>query len=253
MRTQFFDTFWNDTKYVNGYQTSYILALYNELYPNQTIESLLKQNLLRQIKDDGNKVSTGIIGTKFIFPLLSEMNQTDLALFLIKGGNDSMNATYPSYRFMFNNSIEPALTTWELWNTPLTTGDIPDNLPHMDSRNQQMFTTVSAYLNQYISGLIQGHKYNHFILNIGHLNKDTLQWSNIKKNDGLQYYWKWENRTYLDVNITIPVGYNIETRLKFKDNQQCQWTIYNTNKGSVDLKMDKVLGSGRYNYQFVCK
>eukprot|EP01084_Bolivina_argentea_P091268 164321_1 len=249
LKAEFFETFWNKTQYVKGTQTSYALALEAGLYPNETILNMLKKNFVMQIKNDGNKLTTGIIGTKFIFPILSEMNQTELALYLILGGDTTMNATYPSYRFMFNNSIEPALATWELWNSPLTTGDYPDNLPHMDSRNQQMFTTVSAYLSEYISGLKQGNQYNKYELNIGHLSKDILEWSTIRKIEGLTYTWKWLNDARLDINITIPVGYFVDVKFRLKNRTNCKWKLHSTD--NIDL-IDMKLGCGEYIWQLLC-
>lgn len=260
LKSQFFDAFWNETQnhYVNGTQTSYALALKAGLYPNETILNILQQGLLKQIKADGTKLTTGIIGTKWLFPILSEMlNETELALYLIKGGSDNDNASYPSYRFMFNNSIEPALTTWELWNAALTTGDYPDNLPHMDSRNQQMFTTVSGYLSEYISGLKQGDTYNKFILEIGHLSKDILEWSSFKNIEGLSYDWQWENYDKLKVNITIPVGYTVDIRMRLQErnNNNCEWVTYDgyDDDVSADLMViNSELGSGRYCYTIAC-
>ena len=85
---------------------------------------------------------TGIIGTRFLFEVLSRYGHPDVALAIL------LNDTYPSYGYMVQGPTnpEPSATLWELWD-----GDTGS--PVMSSRNHLMFASVSTWFYRWLAGL----------------------------------------------------------------------------------------------------
>ncbi|CAF4113656.1 unnamed protein product [Rotaria sordida] len=134
----FYNTSWNF--YADGKQAAQVLALaLPGVVPANVRDTVINQ-LVTDINQKGNHVTTGIVSTAQIYPILSDNGHHDLALELIS------STTYPSYGYMFNNPYENATTTWELWNTPLTG-------PAMNSRNQAMYSSVGAWFYSHLAGI----------------------------------------------------------------------------------------------------
>ncbi|CAF1081136.1 unnamed protein product [Rotaria sordida] len=134
----FYNTSWNF--YADGKQAAQVLALaLPGVVPANVRDTVINQ-LVTDINQKDNHVTTGIVSTAQIYPILSDNGHHDLALELIS------STTYPSYGYMFNNPYENATTTWELWNTPLTG-------PAMNSRNQAMYSSVGAWFYSHLAGI----------------------------------------------------------------------------------------------------
>ena len=100
LTSEFVNAFYADNKYLTGLQSSYAMSLHSQIYSSDSMKNDLETNLLKQISADNNLLTTGIIGAKFVFPILHHMNRTNLTLDLIKGNqgvNGQMNASYPSF------------------------------------------------------------------------------------------------------------------------------------------------------------
>lgn len=81
-------------------------------------------------------LNTGIIGTKFLLPVLSDYGRPDLAYAV------ATQTSYPSWGYMIR---EGATTLWERWE--FLTGSA------MNSHNHHMFGTVDIYFYQYLAGI----------------------------------------------------------------------------------------------------
>lgn len=126
--------------YADGMQAAQVLALaLPGVVPDNVREVVLNQ-LVNDINQNGIHVTTGIVSTAQIYPVLSDNGYHDLALELIS------STTYPSYGYMFTNPFENATTLWELWNAPLTG-------PGMNSRNHIMFGSVGAWFYSHLAGI----------------------------------------------------------------------------------------------------
>ncbi len=124
MRVAFQDKFYNPEKqgYSNNTITANLLPLYFGICPDSLREKVF-ENIYHKIHVESNDhISSGLIGTQYLFRGLSEYNNTDLAFKL------ASNTTYPSYGYMIANG---ATTIWELWN-----GNTAD--PNMNSQNHVM-------------------------------------------------------------------------------------------------------------------
>jgi alpha-L-rhamnosidase len=81
-------------------------------------------------------LTTGIVGTKYLLPLLTKLGSSSLAYEL------AVQTTYPSWGYMIENG---ATTLWELWQNK--TG------PSMNSHNHPMFGGVGAWMYQALAGI----------------------------------------------------------------------------------------------------
>jgi len=101
--------FYNSTShlYDMGYQTSQIEPLALGVVAPGNVEAVF-QELVTLINQNGNKLDTGIVGTKFILPVLTAYNRTDLAYEV------ATSTQYPSW---YNWNENGATTLWENWES----------------------------------------------------------------------------------------------------------------------------------------
>jgi len=124
MRIAFQEKYYNTAKnsYSNNTITANLLPLYFGICPDSLRDKVF-ENIYHKIHVESNDhISTGLIGTQYLFRGLTEYGNTDLAFKL------ASNTTYPSYGYMIANG---ATTIWELWN-----GNTAD--PNMNSQNHVM-------------------------------------------------------------------------------------------------------------------
>jgi len=122
--------------YGTGTQTAQILPLFLNMAPDGK-----RGGVLAALRDDivytrNTHLTTGILGTKYLFPLLTRTNNSDLAYEL------ATQTTYPSWGYMVENG---ATTLWELWQNK--TG------PSMNSHNHPMFGSIGAWFYNALAGI----------------------------------------------------------------------------------------------------
>ncbi|XP_065198492.1 alpha-L-rhamnosidase-like isoform X1 [Sycon ciliatum] len=122
--------------YLNDMQVSYALGM---ALDKQFTSSPQAANFVKAIHAAKEHLTTGIIGSKFTLPVLSKMNEGDLALQIVE------QTDYPSWGWMVFNDIEPATAIWELW-------DAWKEGPGMNSRNHHMFSSVSGWMRTHAVG-----------------------------------------------------------------------------------------------------
>lgn len=123
-------------KYATGTETAQILPLFLNMTPAN-----LRGEVFGALRDDlvytrDTHLTTGILGTKYLFPLLTSTNNSDLAYEL------ATQTTYPSWGYMVENG---ATTLWELWQNK--TG------PSMNSHNHPMFGSLGAWFYNALAGI----------------------------------------------------------------------------------------------------
>jgi alpha-L-rhamnosidase len=122
--------------YANGTQTANTLPLAFGITPAAE-RSSVRGNLANDIVYYKNThLGTGILGTKYLLPLLSEEGRPDLAYDL------ATQTTYPSWGYMIEKG---ATTLWELWQ------DVEG--PSMNSHNHAMFGSVGAWFYTSLAGI----------------------------------------------------------------------------------------------------
>ncbi|UJR09426.1 hypothetical protein I4U23_013666 [Adineta vaga] len=126
--------------YADGMQAAQILALaLPNVVPNE-IRQYVVEYLVKNIHDQGDHITTGIISTAQLFTVLSDNGYHDLSVELIS------SITYPSYGYMFNNPYENATTLWELWDAPFEGAE-------MNSRNHIMFGSIGSWFYTHLAGI----------------------------------------------------------------------------------------------------
>jgi len=122
--------------YANGTQTANALALFLDLVTKdnrQAVGGSLFNDIAYQ---HDSHVTTGFIGVKYLFPVLTRLGQSDLAYDM------ATQTTYPGWGYMIANG---ATTLWELWQKRIG--------PSMNSHNHPMFGSVGAWFYQALTGI----------------------------------------------------------------------------------------------------
>jgi alpha-L-rhamnosidase len=124
--------------YGNGTQTSYLLPIALNIVPKESL-GRVRGNLNNDLIYKWNShLSTGILGTKYLFDYLPEASP-DLAYDI------ATKTDYPSYGYMIANG---ATTLWELWQKR--------EGPSMNSHNHPMFGTIGKYFYAKLAGIETG-------------------------------------------------------------------------------------------------
>lgn len=124
-----------DTLTVEGHcQTSQALALYHHVFDPEEEEEAFRV-LMEIIHEDGDKLDCGFLGMRYLFRVLADHGEADLACSLIRGPE------YPSY----GNFVKRGLTTLPEDFAP--EGSFPKSLDH------HFFGDISAFFMEYLAGL----------------------------------------------------------------------------------------------------
>ena len=139
---EFHRVFFNTStgSYADGLQAAQVLALALPNVVPDNVRNGVLQHLVDDIRARDTHVSTGIVSTAQLYPLLSDNGHHDLAVELIS------SISYPSYGYMFNNPYENGTTLWEVM-------DAPFEGPGMNSRNHHMYASVGAWFYSHLAGI----------------------------------------------------------------------------------------------------
>jgi len=125
-----------DGTFEHGWMTELILPLVSKVIPSSE-ESKVVTTLIQMITQKYSKhLYTGIVGTKYLFPILSSFNQSQLAFDVM------IQDTYPSWGFMIKQG---ATTLWEHWDD---TGSVS-----IGSRNHIMLGGQGNWYYQVLGGI----------------------------------------------------------------------------------------------------
>ncbi len=126
---------------VGDTQTGYLLALAFDLLPPAQRPGAVER-LARLIEDNGNRLSTGFVGTPLLCPVLSRFGRDDIAHRLIR------QRAYPSWLYPVLNG---ATTMWERWNSWTHETGFGD--AGMNSFNHYAYGAVGEWMYATIAGL----------------------------------------------------------------------------------------------------
>ncbi len=136
-------------------------------------------------------LSTGILGTKYLFPVLASRGQADLAYEVLT------QPDYPGYGFMLAHG---ATTLWELWQE--RTG------PEMNSHNHHMFASAGTFLYNVLAGINRGEAPGYNDIRIQPELVHGVDWVSASTNsiNGLIVSsWHRIGSGY-ELKVTVPVG-----------------------------------------------
>ncbi len=179
---------------VSGTQTAYVLALNFDMLPD-ALRKQAAERLVENIKNYGNHLTTGFLGTPYLCHVLTRFGFTDMAYTLL------LQETYPSWLYPVKMG---ATTIWERWD-----GIKPDGsfqVPSMNSYNHYAYGAIGDWMYRVMVGLDTyedgvGYKHIRIKPHIGggfsHASA-SLQTYYGKLSSG----WKVENdKTTMDVEI----------------------------------------------------
>ncbi|MHA1280659.1 MAG: family 78 glycoside hydrolase catalytic domain, partial [Candidatus Helarchaeota archaeon] len=117
-------------------QTSNILPLYLDMVPDKKKKQVILLLLTSLEKDCDYHVDTGIIGTRYLFEVLSKIGRDDVAYKIIT------QESYPSWGYMIK---EGATTLWERWEKLGEGG--------MNSHNHIMLGSIDTWFYKTLAGI----------------------------------------------------------------------------------------------------
>lgn len=175
-------------------QTSNVLPLYLNIVPEKKKNKVLS-TLIRTIKNDYDyHLDTGMIGTRFIFEVLTHYGYPEIAYKMIT------QTSFPGYGYMIK---EGATTLWERWEKLEGGG--------MNSHNHIMLGSVDTWFYKTLVGIkCLSSGWNHF--QIKPFIPDEIDYScaSLKTVKGL-IYCAWEKiNSNFNLTISIPVGCEVE-------------------------------------------
>lgn len=134
IKSEFNKKFFNPSTALYGteeiFQTYQILALTGDLVPESYSEKVFR-TIVDDIKERDNHLNTGIIGTKYLWPVLVKGGEHELAYKI------ATQTSYPSYGYWISNNSTTLLEEWD--------GN--------HSHNHQMFGSVVEYFYKYLAGI----------------------------------------------------------------------------------------------------
>ncbi len=180
-----------DGTYATGSQAAQVLALDAHVMAGKDEGSAMSRLL-----DDVNyyhnvHLSTGILGTKYLFPVLASRGNADLAYEVLT------QPDYPGYGFMLAHG---ATTLWELWQE--RTG------PEMNSHDHHMFASAGTFLYNVLAGINRGEGPGYSDIRIQPELVHGLDWVSASTdtfNGQIASAWRRIGSGYA-LTITIPVG-----------------------------------------------
>lgn len=122
--------------YHGNTQAANLLPVAFGITPPEKVHRVM-ENVVKDIRQRNNHLSTGFLGTAYILPMLSKWGYHKLAWKL------ATQRSYPSWGYMVEQG---ATTIWELWNSD-TEG------PGMNSRNHFALGSVGEWYYAYLAGL----------------------------------------------------------------------------------------------------
>jgi alpha-L-rhamnosidase len=229
-------------------QTAYLLTLAFDMLPEYQRAPLAKR-LVQNIKDYGDHLTTGFLGTPYICPVLTRFGYDDIAYTLL------MQETYPSWLYPVKKG---ATTIWERWDGIKANGDLQD--PSMNSFNHYSYGAVGDWIYKTVAGLNTDEAvvgYKKIIIAPHPGGKLSMVNAELQTNYGFTNA-KWElSNGMFKLDITIPP--NTTAKVILPKAAQASITegrklinmvssITQINQIGKDVQLN--VGSGRYLFQY---
>ncbi|MGB3005265.1 MAG: family 78 glycoside hydrolase catalytic domain [Chitinophagaceae bacterium] len=126
---------------ISNTQTSYVLALQFDMFP-EDLRQQAADRLVMNIRQYGNHLTTGFLGTPYLCHVLSCYGYTDVAYTLL------LQETYPSWLYPVTKG---ATTIWERWDGIRTNGDF--QAVTMNSFNHYAYGAIGDWMYRVMVGL----------------------------------------------------------------------------------------------------
>ncbi|MES2827957.1 MAG: glycoside hydrolase family 78 protein [Bacteroidota bacterium] len=128
-------------KLVSNTQTAYVLALQFDMLP-ETLRQQAAERLVANVRDYGNHLTTGFLGTPYLCHVLSRFGFDNVAYDLL------MQESYPSWLYPVKMG---ATTIWERWDGIKPNGSF--QTPDMNSFNHYAYGAIGDWMYKNVSGI----------------------------------------------------------------------------------------------------
>lgn len=219
-------------------QSANILPLAFGMVPEQSKETVVA-NLVKDIKDKDYHLDTGVIGTKYILPVLSDNGYSDVAYRILT------QKTYPSWGYWLEKG---ATSLWEMWESTAR------------SHDHYFLGTYDEWFFSYLGGVkdvVDGYKsFTLEPLMAGDLKTVDVSLDTVRGN--LAIKWELKAQNIATFNVTVPFGSTAKFVLPTSsasgvtlDGAALSDTANGVESVAVENgKLTVVLGSG--SFAFVC-
>jgi alpha-L-rhamnosidase len=229
---------------VSSTQTAYTLALHFDMLP-EALRAQAADKLALNVKDYGNHLTTGFLGTPYLCHVLTRFGYTDVAYDLL------LQEEYPSWLYPVKMG---ATTIWERWD-----GMKPDSTfqtPGMNSFNHYAYGAIGDWMYRTVAGLQEASPgYKNITIAPQPGGKLTRASAELKTIYGpAESAWKIENGIFkVDIvippnttaTVTLPQAAGKKVTEQTKDIVQQKFKTESRNK---DLAL--TLGSGTYHFEY---
>ena len=137
----FVETFMENGELIDKTQTDYVMAIAFDLIDGEYLKKASAE-LVQKIKDNGNRLTTGFVGTYNLCPALSKIGEDNLAYTLLMQRNE------PSWLYSVDQG---ATTIWERWNSYTLDKGFGD--VGMNSFNHYAYGSVQEWMYRYMAGI----------------------------------------------------------------------------------------------------
>lgn len=126
---------------VSSTQTAYVLALQFDMLP-EGLRASAADRLVNNIRDYGNHLTTGFLGTPYLCHVLTRFGHNNVAYDLL------MQETYPSWLYPVKMG---ATTIWERWDGIKPNGSF--QTPDMNSYNHYAYGAIGDWMYRNMAGI----------------------------------------------------------------------------------------------------
>ncbi|MBQ8893268.1 MAG: family 78 glycoside hydrolase catalytic domain [Clostridia bacterium] len=214
-------------------QTAYALSLGTGVLNDPALERKAAARLNEKVVANGNKLTTGFLGTNFLCTTLAQYGYADTAYALL------LQTEYPSWGYSVVNG---ATTIWERWNSYTAGGGLGANSQlgsTMNSYNHYCYGSIVQWIFEEVAGIAADPEepgYKHIIMKP--LINDSLSFINASYDS--QYgkitsHWAIEDGRYT-WTVTVPANASA--------------TVYAPGKG-VPTEQECVAELGNYTYKIL--
>jgi alpha-L-rhamnosidase len=233
---------------VSSTQTAYLLTLEFDMLPENQRQQLAAR-LVQNIKDYGNHLTTGFLGTPYLCHVLTKFGYDDMAYTLL------LQDTYPSWLYPVKKG---ATTIWERWDGIKANGLLQD--PSMNSFNHYSYGAIGDWMYRVMAGIntdATGAGYKKMVIAPHPGGNLTMVNANLETGYGhVNSEWKMNNDV---MSLTVSVPANTTAEVVLPKAAQADITEGGQPVNSVDAISDikkegndlrLIVGSGVYHFQY---
>ncbi len=185
-------------------QTALLFALKVGLYEDEAAFERGKAALVSAIRNNGNKLNTGFLGTSILMETLVEIGEADLAYELLFQDEN------PSWLYSVKQG---ATTTWERWNSYSLENGF--GTASMNSFNHYAYGCVGEFMYNTVLGINpDGEGYDKILL--APVTTDKMTYANglyDSANGLIESAWKLDTNNRYTYDFTVPMNTTATVRL----------------------------------------